>query len=63
MWKIKQSKERMHKINQCLNKANNFTHSDIVNLIKSFKYNVDIWNKHNHYKRKQCKHGPGVYEP
>lgn len=53
----------MHKINQCLNKANNFTHSDIVNLIKSFKYNVDIWNEHNHYKRKQCKHGPGVYEP
>lgn len=32
----------MHKINQCLNKVNNFTDSDIVNLIKSFKYNVDI---------------------
>lgn len=62
MWKLKQSKERMHKIIQCLNKANNFTDSDIVNLIKSFNYNVGIWDKHNHWKRKQCEHGPGVYE-
>lgn len=62
MWKLKQSKERMHNFNQCLNKANNFTDSDIVDLIKSFKYNVDIWNKRDHCKRKQCKHGSGAYE-